>query len=197
MRALIAVVLLAYAGALLAHADGIVCVHPGPRPTKHLLFVIDTSGSMVGDSLAKAVGAVEMVAGQPLDAGEFAVLAFSGRTKRWTYRGRTWTPLPNARAVREATKWLRADIGGSTDLEAALVVALAEPKRDMTIIVVSDGIVAAPGAAVEAAQKRRAKRHGRAMIMCLGIGSSPTYVGSRSVLARVAKAGGGACYRTP
>lgn len=205
MRQALAALLLLYAAALVATADDkpkpIVCVVPGPRPTKNLLFVVDTSGSMGRGEFARALDALAMIAGQPIDDGKLAVLAFSDYSVRWHYAKKTWVPLPDARAVRAAETWLtKVKANGSTELGSALTVALSDPQDDLTVIVVSDGIVTDETGTLKAlkrGQEARVKRKlSKARVMCFGVGSSLAYVGSQSLLAKVSKAGGGAFYRT-
>lgn len=190
--------------ALLGVTPAIVTVRPGPRPTKNMLFVVDVSGSMGSTEFARALGAVAMIAGQPIDDGAFGVLAFADQPTRFKHNGRDWFELPSERSVKRATTWLAASgSSGNTLLAPALKAALRDKRRKLTIIVVSDGFLGGRSEeldclkAIREGQALRVKaKLGKALVMCYGVGSYPAAVGTHSTLAKIAKAGGGGFYRS-
>lgn len=126
-----------------------------PRPGKGAAFVLvlDVSGSMAGEKLARAVeGALAAVrAAREEDA--LGIVVFSDRT-RWLlplapvdYRQR--------RLAEERLKALTA--GGGTDLAPALATARAAlagvPAEQKAMLVVTDGVTARPDAARREAAK--------------------------------------------
>lgn len=96
-------------------------VKPKERLTKRLLLLVDTSGSMSGASFAQALSCVRGLAGQATDDMELAVVSFDTDPARWVYKGKTWVSLPNAKAIRAAGRWVRAQgPGGMTYVSEGL-----------------------------------------------------------------------------
>ena len=172
-------------------------VAPEQRITRRILLVVDTSDSMKrGGRFARAMGAVAMITGQPVDELEVGVIAFAETHARWpgVPGGDArwgWAALPSEEAVEEAVGWLETvDVGSTTSLGPALETALREPVEELSVIVVSDGVIDNAGAlrghfgvgqAVRATQGRD-----RALVACYGVGST------RSVALReLAEWGGG------
>ncbi|RMG09418.1 MAG: VWA domain-containing protein [Planctomycetota bacterium] len=189
---------------LLFCSDVVEVVPAAERPSKHLLFLVDTSGSMEGDKFASACQAVVDIAAQPVDAMEIAILAFDDEVARWpglpasggppprfqaTVPPRAlpraparrvppgWAALPSREAVRHASAWLaRRPPEGGTRIIPALRAALAEPRKELTVVLVSDGQFyqergEAILAALEEAQRaREAKGLGRALLLVFAVG---------------------------
>lgn len=188
-------------------AELITVVEPEARLTKHIMFVVDVSGSMRGDKLGAACAAVTGALQQPVDEMEIAVIAFNDQPRRWPgipeAEGERkipagWAALPSQDAVREAEKFL-AGLGaeGNTLVVPALQAALAEERKELSLVLVSDGIFQQESEdevadALEAGQKKREERElGRAVLLVYGVGSEA------GVLRRLGTAGRGGYLREP
>lgn len=188
----------------------VMVVEPQARLTKRVLFVVDVSGSMRGDKLGAACAAVLSALQQPVDEMEIAVIAFNDQPRRWpgipeeaeAGQGRAipkgWAGLPSQEAVQAAEKFLgELGAGGDTQVIPALREALAEPRDELSLVLVSDGIFQreAPDdvlAALEAGQNERDERElGRAVLMVYGVGSES------GVLRRLGESGRGGYLREP
>lgn len=185
----------------------VMVVEPQARLTKRVLFVVDVSGSMRGDKLGAACAAVLSALQQPVDEMEIAVIAFNDQPRRWPgipeeAEGRSipkgWAGLPSQEAVQAAEKFLgELGAGGDTQVIPALREGLAEPRAELSLVLVSDGIFQreAPDdvlAALEAGQKERDERElGRAVLMVYGVGSES------GVLRRLGESGRGGYLREP
>jgi Mg-chelatase subunit ChlD len=179
-------------------------VAPAARLTRRVLFVVDRSGSMQGGGFTHALGAVRDVLRQPSDDLEVGLLAFNQSTARWPGipEGGArpvppgWAALPSEDAVDRASAWLDSlGAGGDTLVGPPLAEALAEPRGDLSIVLVSDGLFARERTGtllelVERAQAARVRRGlGRAVLACYGLGDA------QGVLARLGEAGGGGYVR--
>lgn len=187
-------------------ADLITVVEPQARLTKRIMFVVDVSGSMRGDKLGAACAAVTGALQQPVDEMEIAVIAFNDQPRRWPGIPEDgerrvpagWAALPSQDAVREAEKFL-AGLGaeGNTLVVPALQAALAEERKELSLVLVSDGIFQQESEdevadALEAGQKKREERElGRAVLLVYGVGSEA------GVLRRLGTAGRGGYLREP
>ena len=165
----------------------VVVVQPQERLTKRILFVVDVSGSMRGDKFTKACEAVLRITEQPVDEVQIGVLAFNEVPSRW--RGIPeehptrpvpvhWAALPSAHAVESASAFLaETGAGGDTLVIPALQAALGEPRDQLSIVLVSDGIFQREDAsdilgAVRKGQAARVERGvGQAIVMAYGVGS--------------------------
>ena len=174
-------------GIPLVSAGLVVVVQPQEPLTKHVLFVVDVSGSMRGDKFSQACAAVLKITEQPVDEVQIAVLAFNEEATRW--RGVpedhptrpvpvNWAALPSAEAVESASAFLaETGAGGDTLVIPALRAALAEPREQLSIVLVSDGIFQREDAtdilgAVQQAQAARVEQGiGAAVLMTYGVGS--------------------------
>lgn len=178
-------------------AELVTVVQSSSRFSKHLLFVCDVSGSMYGRPFSKALTTFKALASQPTDELEIGLIAFADKPVRWLpAKKTTWAKLPNAKAVKKAGSWLKTQgPGGGTKVIPALKLALADKKKKLTVVLVTDGIFNETDAtvlkAVETAQKDREKNKlGRALIAILGVGSK------QKVLTQLGKTGKGGYYRT-
>lgn len=180
-------------------------VEPKARITKHVLLVVDRSGSMQGDPLSEAIGTISRFLHEPVDELQVGILAFSDGTTRWPGVPERrparpvpegWAAFPSKEALEKAQGWL-ADLParGGTNVAPALREALTEPRRELTIMVISDGKFPdsqaniLPALVAEAQAEREKLGHGRAVIACYGIG--PT----EATLARLAELGEGGYFR--
>jgi Mg-chelatase subunit ChlD len=199
---------------LFAASPLVQVVAPEVRVTKRLLFVVDASGSMEGQRFANACSGVLEIASQPIDEMEIGLIAFEDDHARWPgvpdpapAEGASapegerqlpsgWARLPSKDAVDAASAWLAArPPRGGTQVIPALTAALTEPRRELTVVLVTDGQFyqeddAEVLAAIERAQQARAARGwGRAVIVVYGVGDV------HDVLKDVAKRGKGGYFR--
>lgn len=159
-----------------------IAIEPKQKITSNIFFVIDCSGSMQGDRYSKAVDTLISIATQETDELNISALAFDQKQTRWIYQydGNTpnyWARLPDLDAIERLHAWLGTVCqNGNTTFIPAITTAFNEPKRDLTIIVISDGIFDEDQgeivASVLALQENRRPRHGDAVFV--GFGISPT-----------------------
>ena len=178
-------------------AELVTVVRGQSRVSKHILFVVDVSGSMYGRAFTRAVSSVRSLAGQPTDEMQVGVIAFADTAVRWSpTKHSTWAKLPDKKALVAVENFLyQQGPGGGTKVVPALELALQDPKPQLTVVLVTDGIFSEPDAdvlkAVEKEQKQRVKKkRGRALIAVLGVGSK------QAILEKLGKTGKGGYYRT-
>ncbi|MCO5167674.1 MAG: VWA domain-containing protein [Planctomycetes bacterium] len=180
-------------------------VEPSARITRRVLFVVDRSGSMHGDHFSRALDAVRSMLEQSTDELEFALLAFNDVPTRWpgvpeTDRPRPvppgWAALPSDTALTKANGWLEEmGAGGDTLIIPALRAALVEPRDDLSVVLVTDGLFGRErtddimGTIANLQEQRERDGHGRAVIACYGLGPS------QKILARIGEVGGGGYVR--
>lgn len=180
-------------------------VEPQARITRRVLFVVDRSGSMHGDHFSRALVAVRGMLEQSTDELEVALLAFNDATTRWPGRPEPdrakpvppgWAALPSDEAVAEANAWLhKLGAGGDTLILPALKDALAEPREELSVVLVTDGLFGRERTddimgLIAARQGEREKLGlGRAVIACYGLGST------QRILARIGDVGAGGYIR--
>ena len=153
----------------------LVTVHaPTAQHTRNVAMVLDVSGSMQGD-LPRAWWAWRQITEQPTDDSNLAVWCFNGRVTRYPV---DWIALPDAEALGKATAWVEShQAEGDTLVIPALRAALKQRRKDLTVVVVTDGHFHGERreqiqAAVAQLQAwREAKGLGRAVIACVGVGS--------------------------
>lgn len=172
-----------------AEADGIVAMASFcPRiPAQGAVvtavkILVDCSGSMGGDSMGAAKGALQAIVGQFGQGDKFSLSRF-GSTVEHRSRG-LWSVTDTTRlAARRWVGSLNADLGG-TEMESALesTFALAHTVAS-DVLLITDGEISAIDRTIEAAQ---ASAH---RVFVVGIGSSP----AEAHLRRLAEATGGAC----
>ena len=105
---------------------------------KNLIFVVDTSGSMDGPRIMAAIEAFSIFAGQATDEMKIKVIAFQNANMWWK---KDWTPLPSAKALKEASAWLttvqtEVDLGWGTNPFPAIRKALKDPEKEKAVILV-------------------------------------------------------------
>lgn len=187
------------------------------RLTNRVILVVDVSGSMTGDPerISGAFDAVRLMTSMPGDDLEIAVIAFSDYHVRWpgikerclhrkgvkcSPRWRClppgWARFPSLTARKAILRWLqgtqvRAINGNGTRAAPAMVSALAERRKNISVILVTDGEVEA-GTTVKMLklwQKNRIARGlGAAVFRTYGVGN---FVKEATVMRELGKLGGG------
>ncbi len=180
-------------------------VEPKARITRRVLLVVDRSGSMQGDPLSEALGAVTRFLHEPVDELQVGILAFSDGTTRWPGIPEKraarpvpegWAAFPSKEALERAQGWL-ADLParGGTNVAPALREALAEPRGELTVMLITDGKFpdsqanVLPPLVAEAQAERERLGHGRAVIACFGVGPA------EATLIKLAQLGEGGYFR--
>lgn len=123
-----------------------VQILPAEYPiSKHVMFVVDVSGSMDMERFRDAMASVHLILGAPVDDFEAAVIAFDGGAYRWP--GPTekqpralWGYFPGKNSFNQAVNWITSfKRNGDTNPIPAFVQAMHEWVKDMTIVLVTDG----------------------------------------------------------
>lgn len=164
-----------------ALAELAVVVTPSNPLSRRILFVVDTSASMLGH-FPRALQAVAEVASQPTDELEIGVISFNDTVARWPGfpeddLPQGWARLPDLKAVESVGQWLeRQGARGGTRVVPALRLALEEPRQELSVVLVTDGrfvsdeIYQLPGL-VESLQGERCRQgQGPAVILVYGVG---------------------------
>jgi Ca-activated chloride channel family protein len=139
-------------------------VHP-----RDVIFVVDVSGSMEGDSLREAKSALRLCLRHLAEGDRFQILAFSD-----TFFAHEPAPVPfTQKTLATADAWVDAlqTIGGTEMLEPLLAAARAledSGARDRIIVLLTDGQV---GNEAEIAA-RVCERAGKTRIYTFGIGTN-------------------------
>jgi Ca-activated chloride channel family protein len=137
---------------------------------RDLVAVLDISGSMSGEKIEQARGALVRLLGTLREGDRFRLIAFSSGVRR--YRAE-WTPV-SAESRREAEQWIRAlDAEGGTNIAGALAEAFSAAPREGALGVVvflTDGLPTIgesdPERIADAAERRR----GAFRVFAFGIG---------------------------
>jgi Ca-activated chloride channel family protein len=142
---------------------------PEPPP-REVIYVIDTSGSMAGDSLAQAKGALALALERLRPGDRFNVIEFNSATKA-LFPGPLEASGSNTLRAREYVRGLRAD--GGTEILPAIRLALAGQARGGSllrqVVFLTDGSVANETELFEAIQEEL----GPSRLFAIGIGSAP------------------------
>ena len=166
--------------------------NPLPR---ELVLVIDTSGSMFGESMEQARAAIDLALASLTPADRFNVIQFNSTTEALFETAVAATP-GDVRLAREWVAALRAD--GGTDMGPALERALRDaPPAGFVrqVVFATDGAVEGAGALYALIDSRL----GDSRLFTIGIGSAPNAAfieraatlgrGSASVIRSVAEVG--------
>ncbi|MEQ8492964.1 MAG: marine proteobacterial sortase target protein, partial [Gammaproteobacteria bacterium] len=136
---------------------------------REVVYVIDTSGSMLGDSIAQARAAL-LYAIDRLRAGDtFNLVEFNSRVSRFRPQA-TAVSDANRAAAREWVRGLGAD--GGTEMAAALDAVLdgrEHAERLRQVVFLTDGSVGNEAALLAAIERRL----GGSRLFTVGIGSAP------------------------
>ncbi len=181
---------------LLAPMQFVTVVPQTKRHANRIVLLVDVSGSM-SIHIPDLMAASKLILRQPTDAAEIAVVAWRSKPQAYkTPSGGLWIKLPDFDQVRKAEAWLRQQKpDGGTYIIPALELALALDKKQLSVVVITDGIWSEIDAAVmdstEELQRRRLKRgHARAVIGVLAVCKQK----KDSVSARLGGKHGGGCY---
>lgn len=152
----------------------LVCaVEPAERLTSRIVFLVDVSGSMKGPKIDRAIDAVvgpEGIARQAGDQLEIAVVSFASEVQRWPGVPEEgvpadWAGLPSDDALVAARGWLegQGSDGCSTDLCPALRLALAEERDELSLVIVTDGVLSDADAVLGVLREGQAARVARGL----------------------------------
>jgi len=148
------------------------------RFTKNWAFVVDSSHS-TWSVAAKVLKGFNTATGFPTDELRFCAYVFND--PGWTSKHyRDWVDA-SPEEFDKTQKWIRNTRGVGSVVTPALVRALQQPVKELTVLIISDGGFSDGGGKggqgigvvkviIEAGQKWRVKNgYGRAMIVALGI----------------------------
>lgn len=182
----------------------VTVVEPEERVTSRVIFLVDTSGSMKPAKLPTAIEAALKIARQGGDELEISAFAFAAGYCRWPAPQQeggsappAWASMPDEQALVHLLAWLQAPVvsDSGTALGPCLARALAEERDELTVIVLTDGLLddaAELLAVLEDGQiERERKGLSRAVVACLGVGSEAP------PLRALAEAGRGGYWRVP
>jgi Ca-activated chloride channel family protein len=133
------------------------------------LYVIDTSGSMAGQSMVQAKAALKDGLGRLQSGDRFNVIQFDSTTSSLYFQPMHFSATTYAQALAYVDA-LAAD--GGTEIGAAIHAALVQPILPGSlrqIIFITDGAVASESALFGAIEQRL----GHARLFTVGIGSAP------------------------
>ncbi len=174
----------------------VTVVPPKKRPPKNMCFLIDKSGSMTTDKVSDALQEFVNIAGAPVDDGSICVYQFAKYAIKWKHG---WKPLPNKNYLDLAQLFLnnspkKHTYNGYTNIVPSLVAVLREPKKKMSVIIITDGDFDEEDDEVIATIKKWQKwrvmnGYGQAAIGCVGVGNSKS-----DALKAIAKLGTGIGY---
>lgn len=182
------------AGLFVEHRDGqphlLLMVMPPDRPAaeqpalpREIVFVIDTSGSMEGASIAQARSALRLALDRLTPADRFNIIRFSSDASALFRSARPADP----ETVAEARRFVDTlSAGGGTEMRKALDLALdgaSDPRRLRQIVFLTDGLVGNEAQLLPVI----ASRLGDSRMFTVGIGSAP----NQWFMGRAARAGRG------
>mgnify|MGYP001812954971 CR=1 FL=1 len=141
----------------------------GPRLSRETILVIDTSGSMAGESIVQARAAVRHALGTLRPEDSFNVIRFASDTTSLHPEARPATPA----AIADAQAWVdRLEADGGTEMLPALRQALlpsSEGRAVRQVVFITDGSVGGEAALFRVIQQDL----GRSRLYPVGIGSAP------------------------
>ncbi len=137
---------------------------------REIVFVVDNSGSMHGDSIDQAKAALRLALSRLGPGDRFNLIHFNDRSHALFPEAREASPANLTRALREVER-LQAE--GGTEMRPALAMALPEGgergDRLRQVIFLTDGSVGNETALFELIQRRL----GESRLFTVGIGSAP------------------------
>ncbi|MGQ9589649.1 MAG: VIT domain-containing protein [Planctomycetota bacterium] len=167
-----------------------LAVHPPldldeiPAPPREMVFVLDSSGSMDGEPIARAKGVVAGCLERLRPADSFHLIRFASDASTFSAG-----PLPATREnVREALAWVEnASAGGGTEMLKAIRAALdfpRDPRRFRVVAIFTDGYIGNDRELIGEVERSL----GPARVFAFGVGTSV----NRFLLEGLARAGRGA-----
>lgn len=140
-----------------------------PPPAREVVFVIDRSGSMLGESMAQARAALDLALTRLRPSDRFNVIRFNHTAEALFPRART-ASRDNLNRARRYVGRLQAD--GGTEMLPALQLALEqelEAGRLRQVVFLTDGSVGNETALLDLIHRRL----GQSRLFTVGIGSAP------------------------
>ena len=171
-------------GSLVAAVSFLPKLEAGPRAPREVIFIIDRSGSMAGNSIGEAKRALQLCLRGLREGDRFDVIGFGSHFVPMFGESRPY----DQENLDAATKWveaIEADMGGTEVLgpmREALGRAAAGMRRE--VILITDGEVSNEAAVIELARSHAATTR----VFAFGIGHGP----SEHFIGGVARASGGA-----
>jgi len=156
---------------------------PGPggpldaeRPARDVTFVVDTSRSMAGTSLAQAMAALRAALAHLTPLDHFNVIEAASPPRTLFETSRPASALAIAQAL-ERTGALRAtgDTALAPALERALGAARAQPERSEQVVLISDGDVPDARSLFRQIERKLGPRR----LFTLGVGPAPGHYALR------------------
>jgi len=139
------------------------------RLPRELILVIDTSGSMGGESIRQARAALDLALSRLQPGDRFNVVEFNSILNPWQQQAVAATPA----ALQQARAWVgQLQAGGGTEMEPALRFALgghAPPGYVRQVLFATDGAVDDPNGLMHLIDERL----GDSRLFPIGIGSAP------------------------
>jgi len=136
---------------------------------REIIYVIDTSGSMGGQSIIQARAALELALTRLKPGDRFNVIQFNSFTSKLFNHAES----VNAATLEQALIYVRSlEAGGGTEMATALHAALTNQSNDNSlrqIIFMTDGSIGNEQALFEIIQKEL----GHSRLFTVGIGSAP------------------------
>jgi Ca-activated chloride channel family protein len=139
------------------------------RPSREAIFVIDTSGSMDGESIVQARNALDQALSRLRPDDAFNVIRFDSTFSRLYSESRS----ADARSIAETRAWVRRlEAGGGTEMLPALRNALTRDRNQRAlrqVVFITDGAVGNESALFQVIHDRL----GSSRLFTVGIGSAP------------------------
>jgi len=136
---------------------------------REIIYVIDTSGSMGGQSIIQARAALEFALTRLKPEDRFNIIQFNSQTSKLFNQSEWVTPA----SLQQAINYVRSlNAGGGTEMAIALRAALANQDKNndlRQVIFLTDGSIGNEQALFEIIQQKL----GRSRLFTIGIGSAP------------------------
>ncbi len=136
---------------------------------REIIYVIDTSGSMAGQSIVQARAALELALTRLKNGDRFNVIQFNSSTSKLFRQ----SELFNQTSLQQALNYVRSlKADGGTEMATALHASLANQTPDNSlrqVIFITDGSIGNEQALFEIIQNEL----GRSRLFTIGIGSAP------------------------
>ena len=143
----------------------------GERPSKTVLFVVDRSGSMSGEKIEQAKGALKFVLNNLREGDLFNIIAYDSEVESW----RPELQKFNDESRKNATGFVEGIYaGGSTNISGALTAAmsqLADKSRPSYVIFLTDGLpTVGESSEAKIVQAAESQNQVRARVFPFGVG---------------------------